>query len=128
MLFRSTYTDLIIIASSKTTGSENGLFLQFNTDTSGSSIGFHAFIGGTDTLRLEGGSGNSYFNGGGNVGIGTSSPGAALTVVGAAGFGAGTSAAILSTTTTGNSATTLEITTGSGSAFDIGLFAGIDSV
>ncbi len=46
----------------------------YMADRSGSTVGFHAAVGGTETLKLEGGSGSSYFNGGGNVGIGTTNP------------------------------------------------------
>jgi hypothetical protein len=57
------------------------------------------------------------------VGIGTTSPAYDLHVEGTGGFGSGTAAASIATTDTGNSAATLEMLTGSGSAFDISLFA-----
>jgi hypothetical protein len=52
-------------------------------DRSGTSVGFAAAVGGTQTLNLEGGSGSSYFNGGGNLGIGTTTPAARLSVTNA---------------------------------------------
>jgi hypothetical protein len=52
------------------------------TDTSGTSIGLAAVVGGVTTVNIEGGSGTSYFNGGGSVGIGTNSSAARLTVRG----------------------------------------------
>lgn len=52
-------------------GSKNSYLAM--QDTSGSAIGYRAVVGGTVTMNLEGGSGTSYFNGGGNVLIGTAS-------------------------------------------------------
>ena len=60
-----------------------------------------------------------------NVGIGTASPSSKLQITGQSGFGGSVanSAASINITGTGNDATTLEFNTGSGSAFDISLFA-----
>lgn len=55
-------------------------------DVAGSAIGLVAGVGGLITMKLEGGSGTSYFNGGGNVGIGTILPTAKLHVVGLASY------------------------------------------
>lgn len=59
-------------------GSENSWARMI--DQSGTSIGFGAAVGGTQTLHLEGGSGASYFNGGGGVGIGVTGPAEPLDV------------------------------------------------
>ena len=62
------------------TGSKNS-YVRL-TDTSGTSIGLAVVVGGVTTVNIEGGSGISYLNGGGSVGIGTNSSAARLTVRG----------------------------------------------
>ena len=62
------------------TGSKNS-YVRL-TDTGGTSIGLAAVLGGVTKVNIEGGTGASYFNGGGNVGIGSTTPQQTLDVSG----------------------------------------------